>query len=326
MDVPVDSKATDLWFPDGNIIVRAGDHTCRVYKGFLASLSTVLSDMFSLPQTPESFEMMDGVPVVVLPDPPNEAVCWLKAMLLPDFFQPYPHVVESEHLLTVLRLSHKYDVPYLRRRALEHLAAYFLVDVDAVQAEYKSGPYAMHLQKPIYHFLALAHNVADEIGALWLIPCAVYKLHEHICQMPELLDFLPDIPDSSALQIAKRLYKLLNLVPVHFPDGPLLRGRDHCQCMQVQDPGIVSAAAEGLRTQPLYYYDSLGYRQGGADLLRPGHEYEQAAHPCVLCSTLMRSKYSAACAAFWAALPSTLGLPDWPELLESKARDLQVSQ
>lgn len=55
-------------FPDGNIVLTAGKSACRVYRGVLASQSSVFADMLDFPQPTESTPQMDGCPIVELSD------------------------------------------------------------------------------------------------------------------------------------------------------------------------------------------------------------------------------------------------------------------
>ncbi|KAF8217041.1 hypothetical protein K438DRAFT_1798203 [Mycena galopus ATCC 62051] len=93
--------------------------------------------MFALPQPePAEMETMDGLPVIRLQDKAQDVEVFLKAIfdsrsafcferthiqLPPSFFMPPPAEFQLGEALAILRLSHKYDVPYLRRRALDHV-------------------------------------------------------------------------------------------------------------------------------------------------------------------------------------------------------------
>ncbi|KAI5827864.1 hypothetical protein K523DRAFT_278076, partial [Schizophyllum commune Tattone D] len=94
-------REPNLWFHDGNVIVRAGDRFCRLYRELLATQSSVLADK------PADAETFNGLPVLTLPDEPDEVLVWLKSLLL------YPRLIGPQKVLAVLRLSHKYNISYL---------------------------------------------------------------------------------------------------------------------------------------------------------------------------------------------------------------------
>jgi hypothetical protein len=85
-------ECPDLWFEDGNIILRTivGDRNaftaCKVHKSILASHSNVFHDLFDGPQA--AFDVgsdrYDGVSVMDLPDSPSEVNNFLKALYFPE--------------------------------------------------------------------------------------------------------------------------------------------------------------------------------------------------------------------------------------------------
>ncbi|KAJ7729829.1 hypothetical protein DFH07DRAFT_703847, partial [Mycena maculata] len=122
------------------IVLQAGDRIFRVAGSLagsiLAARSTVFQDMLSIPQ-PESQPLIVGCPIVVLHDSPD-AEYFLRAVfdsdlslscsfhasfspILASFFERPPARTTFAILSGVLRLGIKYDVAYLRRRALLHL-------------------------------------------------------------------------------------------------------------------------------------------------------------------------------------------------------------
>lgn len=60
-------RDTTYWFPDGNVIISAGEVAFRLYHGLLATQSSVFDDMLDFPQ-PESAPTMVGCPILELPD------------------------------------------------------------------------------------------------------------------------------------------------------------------------------------------------------------------------------------------------------------------
>ncbi|KAJ7610109.1 hypothetical protein FB45DRAFT_336265 [Roridomyces roridus] len=111
-----------LWFPDGNIIIRADNVLFRVFKGILAAHSPVFADLLAFPQ-PEDAESIEGCAVLQLDDSAADTMYFLKALFDYEFFAPYPAKTDFDAIHGVLRLGTKYRVEPLRRRALEHLAS-----------------------------------------------------------------------------------------------------------------------------------------------------------------------------------------------------------
>jgi hypothetical protein len=85
-------ESPDLWFDDGNIIIRTVLHEKRVYtaykvhKSILVSHSTVFHDLFDGPQAAFDIasDRYDGLPVIQLPDSPTEVNDFLKALYYPE--------------------------------------------------------------------------------------------------------------------------------------------------------------------------------------------------------------------------------------------------
>lgn len=84
-------ESPDLWFDDGNIIIRTVLNENRAYtvykvhKSILALHSTVFSDLFDGPQSAfgVASDQYDGLPVIELPDLPSEVNDFLKALYFP---------------------------------------------------------------------------------------------------------------------------------------------------------------------------------------------------------------------------------------------------
>jgi len=82
----------DLWFDDGNIIIRTvishkrSYAVCKVHKSILAAHSNVFHDLFDGPQAAFHIasDRYDGLPVIELPDSPSEVKNFLKALYFPQ--------------------------------------------------------------------------------------------------------------------------------------------------------------------------------------------------------------------------------------------------
>lgn len=80
---PGPQRIQELWFSDGNIVIQAGNSQYRVYRGILAARSPVFQDMFSFPQPPDS-ELVEGCPLIRLPDLDVEVTPFLRAIFEPE--------------------------------------------------------------------------------------------------------------------------------------------------------------------------------------------------------------------------------------------------
>jgi hypothetical protein len=85
-------ESPDLWFDDGNIIIRTVHSDDRahiafkVHKSILVTHSNVFRDLFDGPQVAfdVASDRYDGLPVIQLPDPPSEVNSFLKALYFPQ--------------------------------------------------------------------------------------------------------------------------------------------------------------------------------------------------------------------------------------------------
>ncbi|KIY46103.1 hypothetical protein FISHEDRAFT_60581 [Fistulina hepatica ATCC 64428] len=161
------NKVEDLWFDDGSIVVRAGCSIYRLSKSLLMMRSPVLRDLLSVPDT-ESSQTYEQCPVVTFPDAAREVTPFLKAIFDSSYFDGNTVPDGSFVALAgILRLSHKYDVQYLRRRALSLLARKYyptqLAEWDTCAAPATVGE----------HYLMA--NIALETDAQWLLPAILVR-------------------------------------------------------------------------------------------------------------------------------------------------------
>lgn len=82
---PGHSICTELWFPDGSIILQAESILFRVYSGLLAQYSPFFRDLFSIPQPESDQDIYQGIPVVQMSETANE----LRYFLLADLDNRY---------------------------------------------------------------------------------------------------------------------------------------------------------------------------------------------------------------------------------------------
>ncbi|KAJ7487276.1 hypothetical protein B0H11DRAFT_1721522 [Mycena galericulata] len=167
------TKVDHLWFSRDTIVIRAENKIFQVSGALLAARSTVFRDMIAFPQPMGGdTEQFDGSPVVRLHDSAHDVEVFLRAIYDSSYFMPAPAETELSAVLGILRLSNKYDVQYLYRRALEHLA------VDGwYAANYDENGWEDHLdsiepRSPINALSVI--DAASEVGATWILPKAYY--------------------------------------------------------------------------------------------------------------------------------------------------------
>ncbi|KAJ7100480.1 hypothetical protein C8R44DRAFT_888299 [Mycena epipterygia] len=167
MDVHVSSLAgephriQELWF-DGNLIIQAANSQFRMYRGILAA------------------QLIDGCPLVRLPDSVMDVRVILKAIFEPELFMSFPASTDFDVIVGCLRLGHKYGVDYLRRRALIHYSSGYpttLAAADAIESS-ESALKKMSWPDPDFSFPyeVFVTELAREIDALWILPRAFYEL------------------------------------------------------------------------------------------------------------------------------------------------------
>ncbi|KAF7353853.1 P-loop containing nucleoside triphosphate hydrolase protein [Mycena venus] len=164
--------------------IMTADRIYRVFRGILAERSPIFQDMLAIPQLPDS-ELVEGCPFVHLPDPAGEVTPFLKAIFDPEFFAPFPAPSQFDAIVGCLRLSHKYGVDYLRRRALIHFSSGYpttLSQLDAAisyEVKEKEIPIleARSWQAPeLTTYQIRAIQIAREVDAPWVLPRAFYIL------------------------------------------------------------------------------------------------------------------------------------------------------
>ncbi|KAJ7254748.1 hypothetical protein C8J57DRAFT_1346569 [Mycena rebaudengoi] len=281
-------KVVDLWFEDATLVIHAGDCLFKVFRSILVAKSPVFQDMLSLPQPADS-QLIEGCPVVHLPDSASDATYFLKALFHYEFFESYPAEVAFPIIAGVLRLTKKYQVDPLRNRALHHLSERYPMSQDQWDRDesWNFNPFG-------------AVELAREISADWILPMAFYRC----CGELSLAEFVTLDVLSSDIQIYAQAIDTLhswNSRVLNFLLDP------------VTIPDCVSPH------QCLERRMKLRGRWGGVfdDYLPLGvwspEDWDELA-VCMACLPKLKQTHAASIERLWAALPSIFGLPDWNTL------------
>ncbi|KAJ7689796.1 hypothetical protein B0H17DRAFT_602129 [Mycena rosella] len=155
------TRVEELWFSDGSLVVQADQSLFRIYSGILAAHSAVFKDMLAFPQPPDA-ETIEGCPVVRLPDSSRDVTAFFKAIFDSSFFESYPSDTDFNTTISILRLSHKYTVEYLQRRALGHLSPLYPTTF-AAYCQHTSASGFEELNLDEHHVAAI--QIAQEVNA-----------------------------------------------------------------------------------------------------------------------------------------------------------------
>ncbi|KAJ7119177.1 hypothetical protein C8R44DRAFT_673540 [Mycena epipterygia] len=323
-------RVQGLWFEDGSLIIQAGNSQFRVYRGVLVARSSIFQDMLSLAQPPSS-DLVEGCPLVHLHDNPGDVSVFLKAIFDSEFFETHPTPSRLEIISSILRLSHKYAIDYLRRRALVHLSSAFFTTLSALQ---ESGSTDGDLwpwkcsssETPLLISLIHCIQLAREVGALWILPYAFYRLADVCAHASDLVTCIKP--------------GLFNGIPTQLSDDDqiaFVRG----YCVQISTGTLdilrflrTSASVPGCASQ----YDCLLSRLAALELAESdrrtpeyladplflwyGQDWQRLADACNICLESLKVNHQRARQMFWDQLPQMYGLPGWEELERMKADTL----
>jgi hypothetical protein len=220
-----------------------------------------------------------------------------------SYFMPFPEPAFLEDVLAILRLSHKYDVGYLHRRALQHLSTDFYS--ASVEEYLESEKKTSHLKyrsndadKVSYDFAVI--NAAREVGALWFLPRTYYDA----CRwgFERLLSALARGQNESHVRTFLSGYHYLCEATLRAGLGCLSGPVDLCLqpkiCKQLHDRWRF-IVFEPPTSMPLDLLAQVEKHISPTGLLP--HRF------CVPCYESVNSNC-------WNDLPSYFGLPGWPEL------------
>ncbi|KAJ7119097.1 hypothetical protein C8R44DRAFT_878604 [Mycena epipterygia] len=296
-------RVQELWFEDGNLVIQAGNSQFRVYRG-----------------APDS-ELVDGCPSVRLPDPATEVTVFLKAIFDPDFFVPFTATTTFDSIVGCLRLSHKYGVDYLRRRALIHLSSghstslsewdsieYEANNPNRLPSEIMSWP---HPDTPNFRLSVI--QLAREVDALWILPIAFYRL-----------SFAFNMIGSEIFQGAA--YNGLPVSLSRQDQDSFVKG--HTLQITSTNADILqflsyprSADIDGCESPARCDGERLEAIESSRELIRrlPSipldiWDWDMLQDVCPACLAVLEDAHEHARQAFWDKLPGIYALPSWEEL------------
>ncbi|KAJ4477208.1 hypothetical protein J3R30DRAFT_3483321 [Lentinula aciculospora] len=291
---------SDLWYSDGNLILETEDSSFKVYSGLLAQKSSVFRDMFTFPQPTGN----ENVPSVRLFDSTEDLTWFLKAILDPEFFEPPPSQTDLSIVGGILRLSRKYDVQFLRKRALLHVQSTYPSNLNAWKRRetHRSIP-------PIDNSPFAILPLVREFELDWALPAVLYCLCSYdITQIVDGVNFKTQPITLDEEDKRKVLIGRAELVHLQTKlSFACLRSTPHPDC-----PSPVDCAEQFRKwlnhVSSWNIADPLDYLDENWDTLE--------GDLCLACFTRLKSDTEETQREIWGQLPQIFGLPLWAELKE----------
>jgi hypothetical protein len=231
------------------------------------------------------------------------------------FFEPPPSVTDFDTLAGILRLSTKYDIPYLRRRALRHLdiIAYTpstLQDYDARESKQIIGN-------------SLGFCIADlarEMDLPWLLPMVLYTCSLSFKGIVTGYVYkgkrrwMNKAQQVVCIEAIQRLMKHHRKVILRFLYWREVDGcKSPARCNEARLAVLEGCASYAPpESNPLGPFSGIFGQFVGKNF-------------CKTCYIASRDAHLAAREALWKALPGLFGLPSWKDLKTLREQALTES-
>ncbi|KAJ3516383.1 hypothetical protein NMY22_g14223 [Coprinellus aureogranulatus] len=133
MDVTNTARETakvrsEIWMDDGNVVLQAGNVQFKVHRSALARVSTIFSDVFSMPQPSTGDETVDGCPLLCMQDSVQDVQHMLAIL--------YDHDDDCPFFAAMIRMGRKYEITFLLQDATRRLKQEF----PTTLTEYDNAP------------------------------------------------------------------------------------------------------------------------------------------------------------------------------------------
>lgn len=224
----------------------------------------------------------------------------------PSFFEPPPAKTDLAAITGILRLSHKYDVQYLRRRALLHLDTGYPTSLAVYEVSGAETFSSDGLDDSL-----LTIRCASEVGATWVLPTAFYFLcysdMRDILNSPQWQRLSPVDQETTIVSYTKQRVVCPPVLPflrIPFTEGCTTLGR----CSAYKASYLEDVGSWNI-SDPLGSY-------------KDWTPFESKI--CRYCLDKSEEYHRHARKKLWDELPSIYGLPAWDVLERLKAESLSV--
>ncbi|KAK7025085.1 BTB domain-containing protein [Favolaschia claudopus] len=309
---------SDTWFPDGNVVLQAGNTQFRVHWGVLALHSSVFSDMQGLPQPPEQ-PSVEGCPVVELQDDEEDVKFLLKALYTPAIqlirdpqwrrFLTYKVPISKlpfSAVAALVRLGRKYEFQDLHDSAVGRLTARFPTTLEGYDA-LKAFPDRWSTIDWYSGLIFDAISLATENNLFAVLPCAYTEaVINH--NTATLFDGIENkTPQLSGVYLRKCVLFQQSLFLKQFNPSYTL---GWLQKWEFEGNCTDAIACRTRRERMLYKFMNSIPR----GLFKPEDIPVNLGHLCSTCRPRVGDLMRSGRQKLWDELPKLLDLPPWAEL------------
>jgi hypothetical protein len=239
---------------------------------------------------------------------------FVKLLTTDRFFEPPPSKTDFDTLAGILRLSTKYEIPYLRQRALLHL--------DTVMCNTFQDYDARESKRTVPRTECLAFLIADlvhEMDLPWLLPTVLYICTQFFEKIVTGYIYRGEKRWMNSLQQVACIEAIKPLTQWHRKDilsflyWTNVEGcKSSSQCNQGRLKILKKYSCYTLRT-PLRSFSD---------------QFEEVARKvfCTTCFTTSRNAHLAAREALWESLPGLFNLASWEALRTLREEALKLTR
>ncbi|KAJ7756616.1 hypothetical protein B0H16DRAFT_1721681 [Mycena metata] len=161
------TRAANLWYDDGNLIIQAEEVIFRVSRGILAQQSAVLADVLSLDDL-ANLPVFEGCPVIQFPHRTIDVENFLMSIFRSNPFASRSTRITLDSILAAFRLGTAYSIPKWPQNALFFLSSVYPTTFEQFLSIGLDPSYCRDQIIPVIQF-ARAHALD------WILPVAFYR-------------------------------------------------------------------------------------------------------------------------------------------------------
>ncbi|KLO07731.1 hypothetical protein SCHPADRAFT_859791 [Schizopora paradoxa] len=298
-----------LWFEDGNIVLATDVHLYSVHRGVLARNSTFFKEMLELPNVGNTSisevgsigngDSWEGKPLVRMVGDSDEDVYHILMAIYDSRFYRAQKPSTLPIILSLVRMSTKYDFPSIRDEVTSHLEPQYPTDLKLLKVRDSAHLVLDFKEEDDFQLLVVAEqcNVKAILPLLYL-DCAALPLDD-ILSASEAVDlqrssFLRILRGHEQLSKYTNQYGTLAFLPEQ-------------SCMRTCQSARIKLFAKYVKDPPKYAVHRLllGNEPDDYENLRPS--------VCEICTKASSEALKAFQSEVWNAIPGMFELGTWED-------------